>query len=224
MLNFTIAIMNTAGSRDFNKEAAQWDQDQRRVKLASDVAVAIIREASPTRDMDALDFGCGTGLVTLHLQPLVKTMTAVDSSSGMLGVLEEKIKTRNISNVNPVFIDFESGAHLRKPIVEGKKFHLLVSSMTMHHVPDTAVLLRMWHDLLLPEGLICAADLDAEDGSFHGDNTGVYHFGFERAKLMELMRQAGFKNLRDSTASTMVKEVEGKSREFTVFLITGRKS
>ncbi len=214
----------STGSKDFDKEAAQWDQDPRRVKLASDVAGAIIREASPTREMDALDFGCGTGLVTLQLQPLVKTITAVDTSRGMLDVLKEKIKTRNIGNVNPVFIDLENGAHPNKSLIEGKKFHLLASSMTMHHVPDTTGLLRMWHDLLLPGGIVCAADLDAEDGSFHGDNTGVFHFGFERAKLMELMRQAGFNDLRDTTASTMIRDVEGGKREFTVFLITGRKS
>ncbi len=215
--------MNTSGKRDFDKEAAQWDQDQRRVRLASDVAAAVIREAGPTRLMDALDYGCGTGLVTLKLQPLVRTMTAADTSRGMLGVLKEKIKALQIGNVDTVFIDLESGAGKDKPFIESKKFHLIVSSMTMHHVPDTPALLRMWHGLLLPGGLLCVADLDSEDGSFHGDNTGVFHFGFDRAALMDLMRQTGFSGLRDTTASTMLRDVGGKDREFTVFLITGRK-
>ena len=72
--------MKTEERRDFNKEAAQWDANPGRVKLAGEVAAAIIREARPTRDMDVLDFGCGTGLVTLKLQPLVKTSTGVDSA------------------------------------------------------------------------------------------------------------------------------------------------
>ncbi len=215
--------MNASGKRDFDKEAAQWDQDPRRVRLAADVAGAIAREAGPTRQMDALDYGCGTGLVTLLLQPLVNTITAADTSSGMLDVLKEKITAGNIKNVEPVFIDLEGGAGTGKPFIEGRKFHLIVSSMTMHHVPDTAALLRMWHELLLPGGLISVADLDTEDGSFHSDNAGVFHYGFDRAALMELMRQAGFSGLRDATASTMVREVEGKDRKFTVFLITGRK-
>ncbi|MDA8091210.1 MAG: methyltransferase domain-containing protein [Nitrospiraceae bacterium] len=210
--------MNTGGQRDFNKEAAQWDQNPGRVKLAQDVAQAVIREALPTREMDALDFGCGTGLVTLALQPHVKTITAVDSSRGMLDVLEEKIKTQNLQNVYPRFADFEKGDK-----IEGKKFHLLVSSMTMHHVAGTEGLLGMWYDLLLPGGIVCAADLDTEDGSFHGDNTGVFHFGFDRNGLKEAMRKTGFSDLKDITASTMNREVEGGKRDFTIFLITGKK-
>src|SRR3990172_483810 len=153
--------MKTEEKRDFDKEAAQWDSNPGRVKLANEVADAIIREAIPTRDMDVLDFGCGTGLVTLRLQPLVRTILGVDSSPGMLGVLEGKVRTQGLKNVKTQIVDFEKGGR-----VEGR-FHLLVSSMTLHHVPDTAGLFKQWRELLLPGGLICCADLDAEDGSFH---------------------------------------------------------
>ncbi|MDA8155893.1 MAG: class I SAM-dependent methyltransferase [Actinomycetota bacterium] len=206
--------------RDFDKEAANWDEDPRRVKLAADVAQTIIREARPASGMDIMDFGCGTGLVTLQIQPLVKTITAVDSSRGMLEVLARKIEARKISNVVPLYADFEKGGGLEA----NKRFHLIVSSMTMHHVADTAALLRMWHQHLLPGGILSVADLDAEDGSFHGDNTGVYHFGFGREKLMELMRQAGFAGLKDTTASVMQRDIDGGKREFTVFLITGERT
>lgn len=65
--------------RDFDKAAATWDEDPRRVKLAEDVAAAILREAVLSKDMDALDFGCGIGLVTLKLQPYVRSITGADS-------------------------------------------------------------------------------------------------------------------------------------------------
>ncbi len=74
--------MQPEEKKDFNKEAAQWDANPGRVKLANEVADAIIREAAPASNMDALDFGCGTGLVTLRLQPLVRTIIGVDSSAG----------------------------------------------------------------------------------------------------------------------------------------------
>lgn len=204
--------------KDFNKEAAQWDANPGRVKLANEVADAIIREAAPGRDMDVLDFGCGTGLVTLRLRPHVRTMTGVDSSPGMLGVLEEKIKTQGLTGVRTQLVDFEKNER-----VQGS-YHLLVSSMTLHHVPDSAALFQQWYELLLPGGMLCFADLDAEDGSFHGDNTGVFHLGFERAHLKELLLKAGFRDLRDTTATKMIKEADGKGpREFPVFLIVGRK-
>lgn len=210
--------MKTDERKDFNKEAAQWDANPGRVKLANEVADAIIREAAPGRDMDVLDFGCGTGLVTLRLQPLVRTVTGVDSSQGMLGVLEEKIRTQGLNNVKARFVDFEKGGRM-----EGG-FHLLVSSMTLHHVPDTATLFKQWHELLLPGGLLCCADLDAEDGSFHGDNTGVFHLGFDREHVRTLLLGAGFRDVRDTTATTMMRDVEGNGkRAFPVFLIVAKR-
>jgi len=204
--------------RDFNKEAAQWDANPGRVKLANEVADAIIKEAALSRDMDVLDFGCGTGLVLLRLQPLVRTITGADSSEGMLGVLEGKIASRGLKNVRTQHVDFEKGGR-----IEGR-FHLLVSSMTLHHVPDTAGLFTQWHGLLLPGGQVCFADLDAEDGSFHSDNTGVFHRGFDRPHLKELLLAAGFRDVRDTTATTMMREVEGKGMKgFPVFLISARK-
>jgi 2-polyprenyl-3-methyl-5-hydroxy-6-metoxy-1,4-benzoquinol methylase len=210
--------MQPKEKRDFDKEAAKWDANQGRVKLANEVADAIIREAMPARDMDVLDFGCGTGLVMLRLQPLVRNILGVDSSQGMLGVLEEKIKTQGITNARTLLVDFEKNGR-----IEGR-YHLLVSSMTLHHVPDTARLFKQWHELLLPGGLLCFADLDAEDGSFHGDNTGVFHQGFDRRHLKKLLLSAGFHDVRDTTATTMIKDVEGKGKkEFSVFLILAKK-
>ena len=210
--------MQPKEKRDFDKEAAKWDANQGRVKLANEVADAIIREAKPSGDMDALDFGCGTGLVTLRLQPLVRNILGVDSSQGMLGVLEGKIKTQGIANARTRFVDLEKNGR-----IEGR-FHLLASSMTLHHVPDTARLFKQWHELLLPGGLLCFADLDAEDGSFHGDNTGVFHQGFDRQHLKKLLLSAGFHDVRDTTATTMIKDVEGKGKkEFSVFLILAKK-
>lgn len=204
--------------KDFDKEAEQWDANPGRVKLAADVAAAIIREIRLSAQMDVLDFGCGTGLLTLKLQPLVKTITGVDSSQGMLGVLQKKIERQELRNVRTRFVDFEKGAH-----AEGT-YHLIVSSMTLHHVPDPAALFKEWFSLLRPGGQICFADLDTEDGSFHGDNTGVFHLGFDREELKQLLHDTGFCDARDATATTMIKEVPGQGdREFPVFLITATR-
>ncbi len=204
--------------KDFNIEAAQWDANPGRVKLANEVSDAIIRETAPSRDMDVLDYGCGTGLVTLRLQPMVRSITGADSSEGMLGVLENKVRTASLPNVRTQLVDFERGGKV------AGAFHLVVSSMTMHHVKDTAGLFHQWYDVLLPGGQLAAADLDTEDGSFHGDNTGVFHFGFDRDALKKMMQRAGFQNVRVVTASTMVREIAGGGkRGFPVFLIIGRK-
>jgi ubiquinone/menaquinone biosynthesis C-methylase UbiE len=211
-------ILKTDEKRDFDKEAAAWDENPGRVKLANEVADAIIREVRPSAAMDVLDYGCGTGLVTLRLQPLVRTIVGADSSSGMLGMLESKAKRQHLANVQTRLVDFEQGETL------SGKFNLVVSSMTLHHVQDTALLFKQWYELLLPGGVLAVADLDTEDGSFHGDNTGVRHLGFDRISLGGILRSAGFSSIRDTTAATMVREVAGGgSRSFPVFLLIAGK-
>lgn len=212
--------MDVGERKDFDKEAAQWDAKPDRVRLANDVADAIIREMSPLGDVHALDFGCGTGLITLRLQPHVKKITGVDSSQGMLEVLRGKIRNQELRNVDTMRVDLEKGEHIKGT------FGLIVSSMTLHHVPDTASLFRQWYALLESGGWICFADLDREDGSFHSDATGVFHHGFDRAGLRTLLQKAGYRDIRDTTASTMIKDVAGAGvgkREFSVFLISARK-
>lgn len=206
--------MKSEERRDFNKSSGQWDAEQFRVNLANGVAAAIIREINPTKDMAALDFGCGTGLLTLRLQPLVGTMTGADSSPGMLAVLEEKIKDQGLTNIRTVLVDFEKGDRIEE------KFHLIVCNMVLHHVPDTASLFRLWHEMLLPGGRLCFADLDTENGSFHSDKTGVFHFGFDREHLKLLLHSVGFREVRDVTATSVSRDIKGKGEcEFPVFLM-----
>lgn len=202
----------------FDEKAAAWDENPGRVKLAHDVAEAIIKAVGPMKTMDALDIGCGTGLVTLRLQPHVKTITGADSSKGMIGVLESKVKTQGLANVRTQFADFERGGGITGT------YDLIVSSMTLHHVKDTLSLFGQWYMLLRPGGRVCFADLDAEDGSFHPDKTGVFHHGFDREHLKKLLKEAGFSEIRDTTAAAMSRDVEGiGTKQFPVFLLCANK-
>jgi len=204
--------------RDFDKDAASYDLKPGRVKLAQDVATAIMSEVKLNQDMDVLDFGCGTGLVTLQLQPLVTAITGADSSHGMLDKLRSKITERKLTNIKTEFIDLEKGVEL------GNRYHLVVCSMTLHHVEDLGYIFHEFYTCLLPEGYLCIADLDSDGGEFHRDKTGVVHNGFDRAEMRRLFIEGGFQDVRDVTAARVVKDLsDGRSREFTVFLMIGRK-
>ncbi len=204
--------------KDFDKLAAQWDQNPIPVRIARSVGDTIVREIAPAPDWDALDFGCGTGLVTMRLQPLVRTITGADGSQGMLDKLRDKFKELRTANGRTQLVDFEKGER-----VQGS-YDLVVSSMTLHHVRDTEGVIRHWHELLRPNGTLAFADLDSEDGSFHSDNTGVFHFGFDRKALTTILQQTGFRDVRAVTAASVTREGEGRTaREYTVFLIIGRK-
>jgi cyclopropane fatty-acyl-phospholipid synthase-like methyltransferase len=204
--------------RDFDKEAAAWDENPARVQMARDVAQAIARQVRLSPEMNVLDFGCGTGLLTLQLAPLVGSITGVDSSRGMLDVLAGKIARQKLTNVRTLLLDLEAGDALPDA------YDLIVSNMTLHHIREVGPLLERFHQALSPGGYLCLADLDSDEGQFHGDNQGVFHFGFDRADLRRALAEAGFEDIRDTTAAEVTKPTRtGELRRFTIFLMTGRK-
>ena len=95
--------------RDFDKAAATWDEEPRRVKLAEDTAAAIAGTISLSETMTSMDYGCGTGLLTLLIQPHVGRIIGADSSKGMLEVLERKVRDRGLDNMETLFLDAEAG-------------------------------------------------------------------------------------------------------------------
>ena len=186
--------------------------------MARDISQSMIREISLTPDMDVLDFGCGTGLLTFALQPFVHSITGVDSSSGMLDVFKTKIKEQNLNNVKAEYIDLDKG-----DVLSGS-YHLIVSSMTLHHIKNITPLLKQFYSTLLPSGRLAIADLDLDDGQFHSNNEGVFHCGFDRKVLRRMLIDTGFSDVQHLTAAQIEKPVEGgRTRLFSMFLMNGRK-
>lgn len=204
--------------RNFDQEAANWDLNPGRVKVAADIAQTILGQMKLTSDMDVLDFGCGTGLLSLALQPFVHSVTGIDSSQGMLDVFRRKISDNGLQNVKAQYIDLEKG-----DVLFGS-YHLVVSSMTLHHIKDISSLMKQFCSVLYPSGFLAIADLDLDNGQFHGDDKGVFHFGFNREDLRRIFENAGFCDIQESRAASIEKPIgDGKSRVFTIFLLAGRK-
>ena len=208
--------------RNFDQEASSWDENPVRAKLAEDVASALRREVTLTKDMDVLDYGCGTGLITLRIQPFVNNVTGIDSSKGMLSVLNDKISRQKLTNVSTRHLNMEAGEGLHD------RFHLIVSSMTLHHIQQPEILIKQLSEYLHAGGYLCIADLDPDDGLFHGDDQGVFHHGFGRSLVKDMLEKAGLQHVKDTTAAKVINNVEveedgGGAREFTVFLVSGQK-
>ncbi|VVB63713.1 Ubiquinone/menaquinone biosynthesis C-methyltransferase UbiE [uncultured archaeon] len=209
--------MNTE-KRDFNREAATWDENPARVKLADDVAHAISKQIILTPEMDVMDFGCGTGLLALRLQPLVHSVTGVDSSQGMLDIFNAKIAKLKLDRVKTLLADLDKG-----DLLTGN-YDLVLSNMTLHHIKEIEPLFAQFHKVTASGGYLCIADLDLDGGQFHEDNTGVFHFGFDRAALQEVFTKAGFVDVRNISAAEMVKPSNsGELKRFSIFLMVGRK-
>jgi 2-polyprenyl-3-methyl-5-hydroxy-6-metoxy-1,4-benzoquinol methylase len=198
----------------FDKAASEWDTKPRRVLLAEKISAAIGR-LPLSREMDAMEYGCGTGLVGLPLAPALGRLTAIDTSQGMLDVVQEKIDAQGLTNIRPLCCDLLAEEYTGK-------HDLIFCSMTLHHIKDAEALLRRFTELLNPGGTLALADLVQEDGSFHGPSAeGIQHQGFDPDTLTEVLATLGMVDLQSEIIHTIVKE-ENNNREYPVFLLNGR--
>ncbi len=206
-----------ASTERFDTIAAEWDTDPRRVLMAQKVARAMRAALGPDGHGRALEFGAGTGLVTLLMAGKLAHVVAMDASAGMLEVLKRKCILKKLGQVEALHgvvpADLPAGP-----------FDLIYSSMTLHHVQDVPGLLRRLYARLVPGGRVALADLDAEDGSFHGDAAGVAHHGFQRDVVAGWLRDAGFVDASFTTAYTVEREGDaGQRQAYPIFLVVAHK-
>lgn len=195
----------------FNDKAKDWDTSERKLLMSSAVGSSIIKYVPLTQQMDVMDFGAGTGLVSSHLVPFVSKIIAVDISQAMLDKLITKPELQD--KVEAVCQDITCN-----PI--NKKFDLIVSAMALHHVEDTSSLLISFAQHLNTGGKIALADLDKEDGDFHPEGSeGIFHSGFDRDALQAALENSGFSDIQFYTIHTINKN----TKQYPMFMVVASK-
>ena len=195
----------------FEEKSSDWDANDMIRGLSSAIGSSILDNVSLHDEMCVMDFGAGTGLICAHIAPHVKKVVAVDISEAMLDKLACKPELQD--KVEALCQDI-----IDTPIDE--TFDLIVSAMAMHHVEDTSRLLQRFSEHLASGAMVALADLDKEEGSFHPEGTeGVFHSGFDRNELKELLAEKGFSDIQFVTAHTVNKE----TGDYPVFLVVASK-
>lgn len=202
---------------NFDERARDWDLDPKKVERARMVAEAIRNTIPLSQEMKALEYGCGTGLLSFALQSDLGEITLADTSQGMLDVLGEKIAKADVTNMHPVRLDLAYNP------LPGERYDLTYSLMVLHHIQDAKDMLLKFHDLLRPNGILLVADLDQEDGSFHTDGSTDVHKGFARGELRKMVEEAGFENISFTTAYEIKKQIGNEEKVFPVFLMAAQK-
>lgn len=195
----------------FKDRAQTWDKGSTRVNGAKTIANAISKNIKLESHMQLMDFGVGTGLLGFEILPQVDKILGIDISQKMLERLDEKNSPKQY--IEPRNVDI-----IKNPLEE--IFHGIISSMTLHHVENLELFFQMIYKNIHPNGFIAIADLEAEDGTFHSDNTGVFHFGFKQDELSKIVTNAGFKDVKIENINTINKP----HRDFGVFLLTAKKA
>ncbi len=195
----------------FQNKSKDYEKDKNRVNNVKNIAEAVKQNIAFHKSMHIMDFGSGTGLLLEEIAPLVSKITAVDISKSMNIELNSK---REKLGCEIEIIEMD----LTKTKLD-KKFDGIISSMTLHHVKDIQALFIDFYSMLNENGFIAIADLDLEDGSFHTDDTGVFHLGFDRTEFLNYAKEAGFNNLKIMSASIDYKP----QGQYPIFLLVGNK-
>lgn len=203
---------------NFDDKAKEWDKDPKRVERARLFAIEIGKMLGENKELNGLEFGSGTGLVSFELTDRFRSITLADSSRGMLEVLEKKIENEKVSIMKPFLVT--APGSLRK--LAG--FDVIYSLLTLHHIKDIPTLFSELLTILNPGGHLFFGDLFTEDGSFHASDPEFDgHKGFDPDELLKLLKLNGFTNCRSKTLFNIERENNSIVKKYPLFFISAQK-
>ena len=186
---------------NFDDVAREWD-NEKRIKRAKIIANKIKTTITVGEDKSAMEFGCGTGLVSFNLHTEFKNITLIDTSKEMINVVNNKIETLNLNNINAYCQDLADNKL-------NKKFDIIYSSMALHHIVDINELCKEFYNMTKLNGTLCIVDLNKDDGSFHKNEIGFNgHNGFSKGWLKSMLEANGFSNIKSQTFYEGTKQID----------------
>ena len=163
---------------DFNHKAETFDSPKN-IFLANLVCQAVEKQLDAPLDKEILDFGGGTGLLSLPLAKQAKSVTLVDISEKMLEQARLKAEQQDIKNIQFLEQDL-----LKNPLEQ--EFDLIVVCRVLHHMPDLDATLSLFHQHLRENGQLLLADFTKTEANHHG---------FELPELENKLAQFGFSSI-----------------------------
>ncbi len=199
----------------FDQRAASWNTDARKAR-AREAAQAIRAIIGTEKIASALDYGAGTGLLSFELAEQLDHVTLLDTSVGMLQQAKEELRGRGLAWRTEV-----RDLSRPDPGHPQQGFDLIYSMLTLHHVADTAELLRSFATALRDGGQLVLIDLPPGSEAYHKDAEHHHHDGFEPEVLTEQLRQAGFEPPTWHPPLPVYKTIaDGSERRFDLFVLS----
>lgn len=186
---------------EFSQKARTWESNPIHAQRSEAIAKNLVDRVSINTNMNGMEFGAGTGLLSFILANRFNSITMIDSAEGMVEVMQEKVEESQHNNLKPLLFDLTEVAY------EKGSFDAIFSQMALHHVSDVDAIFERFHSMLNSGGFLAIADLYTEDGSFHGEGFDG-HNGFDALELEAKMKKAGFTNVQTETCFTMPKGTE----------------
>jgi len=172
----------------FEMIASVYDTPER-VQIAKVSADAIREYLVDAKSKNAIDFGCGTGLVGMNLLNDFKSILFLDTSLNMINQIKNKITSSNIQNVDTLCFDFE------KDSLSDLHTDYIFMSQVLLHIEDFQSVLLKLYDVLNPGGHLIIIDFNKNDEIV----SDMVHNGFDQERLMDIMSNIGYNSIQSKT-------------------------
>jgi len=147
---------NQAGATFSDIERAKlYDNQMKAFRNFTEESKILIDLLNITNNSNIIDFGCGTGELTVELAKACKNIYAIDVSECMLNILKEKAEYQNINNIKYFNSGFLTYNHEDNPV------DIVLTKGALHHLPDfwKTVALKRIYDFIKPNGILFLSDV-----------------------------------------------------------------
>ncbi len=142
----------------FQEWANEYDNTLGKVRRHHKLLDLVVRESGVKRNDQVLDIGCGTGLLSLKfLDKAECSVTAIDSSTQMLGIFREKIEKCNL-NGKIHCMQMSAEDMLFKP----RQFDIIAATVALHHVKCKEPVIKNIYTSLKDGGRFVLGEMDLD--------------------------------------------------------------
>ncbi|WP_313800319.1 class I SAM-dependent methyltransferase [Cytobacillus sp.] len=171
----------------FEQMAKRYDTAER-IELAKVIVKEVRRELRNSKEKSLIDYGAGTGLISLEISDLVDSILLIDSSKQMLDVAKAKISRMGKTNTKILYSDFtQETPELKADVV--------LMSLVLLHIADTGNILQAMFNILNDGGKLIIIDFDKNEKINHPK----VHNGFSHEDLKKRLSEVGFKSIEIKT-------------------------
>lgn len=174
----------------FNQLASHYDTPVN-IQMAHLAVEAIRRLKDRTKPNEAVDLGCGTGLIGLNLLDDFDSMLFVDGSQNMLKEVERKLSQNGVTNASVLQLDIENSFQLPK------KVDTLILSLVLHHITNHQELFTKLYNYLNHGGQLFIIEMEKTEHNHHG---------IDCSELATNLSTIGFRNIQSETIYDAPKE------------------
>ncbi|WP_107943654.1 class I SAM-dependent methyltransferase [Metasolibacillus fluoroglycofenilyticus] len=172
----------------FEMIASSYDTSER-TEIAKLAANAIRERLVNATTKDAIDFGCGTGLVGMYLLNDFQSVLFLDASQNMVKQIQQKITEFDIQNASTLCVDIENES------TKNLQVDCIFMAQVLLHIENTEFVLSKLYEMLKADGHLFIVDFD-KNGNIASD---MVHNGFEQKRLAELLAKIGYNNIQSKT-------------------------